>query len=92
MTSSAPTPAQIQSFELAHRKKIYIIRELLGCMKGRVLLTQSRRASVTQGSNRKTQRREDPILMASQKPETTHCNEYLEVKKRGPRSILWGSL
>ena len=40
MTSLANTQVQIQGFELAH-PKIYIICELLRCMKGTVLLIQS---------------------------------------------------
>ena len=91
--SSATTQAQIQGFELAH-PKIYIIHELLGHMKGPVLLIRSGRISMTQGNKRITGRSpsEEPALMVSQKPETwvTHCNDHVRVC--GERGTLWGAL
>ena len=67
LTSSTTTQVQIQGFEIA-QPKIYIIYEHLGFIKGAVLLIQSCRISMTQGSNRITGRSlgEDPILMVSQ--------------------------
>lgn len=50
-------------------------------MKGPVLMIQSYRLSMIQGSNRITRRRpgEDLILMVSQKPEALkHTNDSLE--------------
>jgi hypothetical protein len=65
---------------LAH-PKVYIIHELLGHMKGPVLLIRSGRISMTQGNNRITGMRpgDDPVLMMSQKPETSNqTNDSLQ--------------
>ena len=64
LTSSATTQVQIQDFQLAYPKN-YIICELLGCMKGPVLLFQSCRISMAQGNKRIIGRnpRVDLILM-----------------------------
>jgi hypothetical protein len=73
LTNSATTETQIQSSELAH-PKIYIICKWLGHVKGSVLLFQSHRISMTQGSNRITRRSpsENAMLMVSQKSETSN--------------------
>ena len=64
---------QIQGSERFHLQ-IYIICKGLGCMKWPALLIQSGRISMTQGNKRITGRSpsEDPILMESQKPETSN--------------------
>jgi hypothetical protein len=63
--------SQIQGFELTY-PKIYIICELLQLVKWPVLLIQGYTISKTQ-SNKITRRNpsEDPILVMSQKPETS---------------------
>ena len=76
----------MQGSELAH-PKIYIIYELLGCVKGPVLLIQSCKISMTQGNNRMTRRQpsEDPVLMVSQKSEilsqTNQCLIAMNISK-----------
>ena len=61
LTSSAPTQAQTQGFELA-QPSIYLIYDLLEHVKGPVLHSQSCRISTTQGNNQISKRNpsEDP--------------------------------
>jgi hypothetical protein len=66
-------------------------------MKEPVLLIQNFRISMTQGNNRITLRSpsEDPILMVSQKPETSNqTNDSLqcEIKMCGERGVPWDTL
>lgn len=67
LTSSATSQAQIQGFELVHSRP-YIICELLGHVKGQVLLIQNCRISMKQRNNRRSPG-EDPGLVVSQKSE-----------------------
>ena len=54
------TQAQIQGFESAH-PNIHPVCELLELMKGPLLQIQSRRISMTQGSNRRSER--SPVII-----------------------------
>lgn len=76
----------MQDFEVIH-PKIYIIYELLKHIKWLVTLIQSSRIPMTPGDRiASSSPGEDPILVVSQKPETsdpTHCNELFHVKMCG---------
>ena len=76
---------------MAH-PQVYIICELLGCVKRAVLLFQSCKISMTQVNNKITKGvlvLTNTILMVSQKPETsnqrpmTHCNDIGKYVDRG---------
>jgi hypothetical protein len=90
--SSATAQAQTQGTELAH-PKICIICQSLGCMEKLVLLIQRCRTSTTQGNNSITWRRpsEDPVLMVSQKPDTSN-DSLLQGNMCGQTDILWDTL
>ena len=64
---------------MAH-PNIYIICELLGCVKGLVLLIKTCKISMSQGNNRITRSPvEDLMFMVSQKPETSNqTNDSLQ--------------
>ena len=76
LTNSATTQAQSWGFEWA--QPIY---ELLGCVK-----IQSCRISMTQGSNRTSEKRpgEDPELTEFM----AHCSEHSKVKMLGQKPLL----